>query len=307
MIIGRPFSLPRGRNVEAAPVSGYPIDFTSKARSSEWPPAELPQLQRRLHVITAQWGLGCVERYLDGDGDEWLAGAVGAARHLAAIQGPGGGWVHRAPMSHTFSLQPPWLSAMAQGEGASLLVRVAALAGEEELAPAARRAVAGLCEAPSPAGLVATLGSGAFPQEYPTAPPSHVLNGGIFALWGLRDVAIACEDGALGERYRAGVDTLEREIDRWDTGRWSLYDLLERPLPNVASPAYHQLHIDQLRAMDALEARPRLAAAADRFEAYADSRVNRARAVGTKVGFRLAIPRNRLLAGRLPWDPSRRG
>ena len=72
---------------------------------------------------------------------------------------------------------------------------------------------------------------------------------------------------------------------------------------NVASSAYHHLHVNQLRAMALVTGDHRFDAVAARFEGYLDSRLNFACAFGRKVLFRVVVPRNRLLANRLPWSP----
>ena len=265
-----------------------------------------------MHVATAQWALGCYERFLHGDGEEWLAAAIAAGDYLVSDQRRGGrddgAWLHQLEMPHTYPIDPPWISAMAQGEGASLLARLYLRTGEERYAEAAARALKPLAIPTAEGGVLVRLPDGGpFYEEYPTNPPSYVLNGGIFAIWGLLDVGLALgRDDLVGE-FDASVDALARNIDRWDTGYWSLYDLFPQPLVrNVASSAYHALHVTQLRGMQLIAPRAELAEAADRFEAYRAQRRNAARAFAVKSAFRILIPRNRLLAHRLPWGSSRR-
>lgn len=305
----RSFSLPMGRRVEPHGIAGYPIDFSVKASSPSLTPWWLNGPQEPLHVAVFQWGLGSYERYLTEGDERWLEVALEAGRRALETQHRGGrldgGWLHRSPFKHTFPLGTPWMSAMAQGEGASLLVRLFLETGDEALAEAARRALGPLRVPSGGGGVRAQLGGRPFPEEYPTKPSSYVLNGAIFALWGVRDVAVALDDSEAKAEFESGVDTLAASIDRWDTGYWSRYDLFPHPLVNVASSFYHQLHISQLRAMTVLSPRPALAAAADRFEAYAASPAKRRRAFGAKVLFRLAVPRNRFTAYRLPWSPPR--
>jgi hypothetical protein len=190
---------------------------------------------------------------------------------------------------------------MAQGEGASLLVRLHAETGDGRYAEAARRALRPMRVPSTDGGAWAPLDGRAFPEEYPTDPPSFVLNGAIFALWGFRDVAVGLGDGDAAGAFEAGVDTLAASIDRWDTGSWSRYDLHPHRVVNVASAAYHELHVTQLEAMNALVARPELAAAAERFARYAASPALRARALAQKALFRAAEPRSALAARALPW------
>ncbi len=302
------FNPPIGRNWSPGEqVHGYYIDFTLKPVSAEWPPVWLEPLERQLHVATAQWGLGAYERFLDGEGEAWLEAARKAGDHLLEIQERGGsrdgGWLHRAPMPHTFRLDPPWLSAMAQGEGASLLTRLHLQTGEERYAEAALRALKTMELPVAAGGTLAEFEGQPFLEEYPTEIPSCVLNGTIFAIWGLHDVGRGLGDAAAMDSFERTTTALAALISRFDAGYWSRYDLYPHLKPNIASPAYHLLHIRQLTALDRLSPRPQFQPVIDRFEAYRDSKANRRRAVAAKVVFRLGNPRNQLLAHRLPRRP----
>jgi hypothetical protein len=286
----RTLVLPVSERMEPGALRGYPIDFRTKARAADEMPAW------RLPASAIQWALGCYERWLAGEGEVWLQAARSTAEQLVTRQEPGGrldgGWLHHEPLAHTYRLSAPWLSALPQGEGASLLVRIYQQTGEERFADAARRALRPLERPVADGGVFALLDGDPFPEEYPTDPPSYVLNGAIFALWGFHDVAIAFDDSALGAEFERRVDALSRSIHRWDTGRWSRYDLFPHPVPNVASGAYHALHTNQLRAMNILAPRLTLASTAERFAAYSASRAHRSEAFARKVAFRLLVPRN---------------
>ena len=284
---------------------GYPIDFTVKAASPDWPPPLIVNHPEPHWQDIFQLGLGCYERYLREGDERWLEAAVSAGRHALEGQQRGGrldgGWIHHEPFPHTFPMATPWHSAMAQGEGASLLVRAYRDTGEEVFADAARRALHLLSVPTAEGGVQALVGERPFPEEYPTQPPSLVLNGGIFALWGLHDVGLALGDSQAARTFTEGVDTLAAEIHRWDLGYWSRYDLFPHPVVNVASSFYHDLHVNQLTALNRTAPRPELQRAVERFRGYAASRGNCARAFGHKVLFRMAVPRSRRLAHRLPW------
>jgi peptidoglycan/xylan/chitin deacetylase (PgdA/CDA1 family) len=300
-----------GSRVRAGELGGYYVDLRFKAEEPRWPPPWLPPREFRLHVYAAQWGLGCFERHLMGEGEEWLAAARGVGEYLIGEQERGGphdgAWLHGMSMPHTYLLRPPWISAMAQGEIASLLVRLYRETGEERFAAAALRGLRLLAVPSSAGGARALLGGGPFLEEYPTNPPSFVLNGGIFALWGLYDVGIGLDDPDATRDFADGIETLARNIGRWDTGYWSLYDLFPHPLPNVASTAYHGLHTTQLRAMQLIIPRPEFERTLARFESYSRSRLNVGRAFALKSLFRIIVPRNRVLAHRLPWSEAQRG
>lgn len=307
----RSFSPDIGRNWDAEdPVRGFYIDFSFKAESPEWPPSWLPGLSEQLHIATVQWGLGAHERFVDGQGERWLEAARQAGDHLIEIQQRGGpqhgGWRHFFPMPHTYRIDPPWLSGITQGEAASLLVRLHRQTGEQRFAAAARRALLPMSVPVAEGGVLAELGGGPFVEEYPTNPASFVLNGAIFALWGVHDVGVGLGDEQALERFEALTSALAANLRRWDTGHWSLYDLYPHPLPNIASAAYHLLHIRELEVLDRLSPRPELREFSERFQEYRSSAAERRHSTTRKVAFRLVVPRNAALSHRLPWNTATR-
>ncbi len=195
-------------------------------------------------------------------------------------------------------------SGLAQGEGASLLVRLHLETGEDRFADGALRALAPLSVAQDEGGVRGDLGGHPWPEEYPTTPQSHVLNGAIFALWGFRDVAVGLSDADAGRAFETGLDVAGGESASVRHGHWSLYSLFPHPIRNRASSFYHALHVSQLTAMGQLAPRPELAPVRDRWQGYSDSALCRRRAFAHKAVFRLLVPRNRVLAHRLPWNRS---
>ena len=103
-------------------------------------------------------------------------------------------------------------------------------------------------------------------EEYPTDPPCHVLNGFIFALWGVLDLYRATGDGAAGEMYRGCVDTLRKNIGQYEGMYWSKYHVFTKD--NV-SPDYHLIHVMQLQVIAELNSDTVLADTAKRWAGYA--------------------------------------
>ena len=299
--LSRSFGAPYGRNVEPDGVRGYPIDFRGKANQLRMWPGFHEAPGSELWVGAIQRGLGCYERWLCGEGEAWLQSARVTADLLVREQQEDGSWVHTFDYPHTFALRAPWTSGMAQGEGASLLVRLHAETGEERYLAAAVRAAERLHVSSADGGAAAPLDGTLVPEEYPTQPASLVLNGLLFGLWGLRDVAVAGGDERAQAAFDGGVDAVVRSIGRWDTGSWSRYDLFPHRVTNVASMAYHLLHITQLDATGRLARRPELVAVAWRWAGYADRRALRLLTFGRKALFRMAEPRNARVARVLPW------
>jgi heparosan-N-sulfate-glucuronate 5-epimerase len=303
---GSHFRLQIGQNIEPGGVRGYYIDLTEKARAPEWSPERTFSGTHRF-ISLGQWGLAAMDRYMAGEGERWLAGAVAAGEHLVAEQvrsGPRrGAWEEPEAIWHTYRLRGPWISGMAQGLCASLLVRLHLETTRGEFAAAAVLASAPYRVPSEEGGFRARLPDGrGFPEEYPTRPASYVLNGAIYALWGLYDVHVGLGDSDAGHAFDATVDALADNLHRWDLGYWSRYDLYQHPLiVNVASTSYHLLHINQLRVLARMTERCEFDRIAQRFARYAASRVHRARALAHKIAFRVVVPRNRVLVERLPW------
>ena len=124
--------LPLGPAIAPRGVRGYPIDFRVKAQAQRWPPQGLSSPSDH-YVSLAQYGLGCYERYVMDEGEAWLAAALRVGRYLVQHQDSDGSWLNHRPFKHTFPLKAPWPCGMAQGEAASLLVRLHLQTGEPEI------------------------------------------------------------------------------------------------------------------------------------------------------------------------------
>lgn len=248
---------------------------------------------RANHVTIAQLALGAWQRR-DEDG-RWLEVFAEGAAWLAASLEEDGGLPYLFAMPHTYTIDPPWYSAMAQGQAASVFVRAALTLGDDRFAEAAERVILPLTAEDS--SVVVRTPEGPVLQEYPTRPPSHVLNGWIFALWGLYDVA-ALSDGAgpsgreARRAFLEGTAALVRRVDLYDAGLgWSRYDLYPHRLVHVASPFYHSLHVALLEATADLSGEQALRDKAAAWRTAAGRLPLKTAAVARKVAFRLVYPR----------------
>jgi hypothetical protein len=283
-----------GSFVRGDPSSGYYNDLRGKATAHADPDrarralaAMLTDRVRFVPVAVAQLGLGAWQASKENPG--WEKAAFEAAEQLAAMLDEEGRLWHRFPLEHTYTLQPPWCSAMAQGQAASLCVRVGFDHDEPALIKAGWSALRPLLERAD--DLVRETPNGPVLQEYPTEPASHVLNGWIFALWGLYDFACVGDRRAASE-FDAGVRALEQRLRLYDVaGRWSRYDLYPHPLAHVASPFYHRLHVAQLEAMNVLADGSPFEDRIRKWSVTAMWTPRVGRAVTRKVAFRMLRPR----------------
>ena len=213
---------------------------------------------------------------------DWLAVHLEPNAHGLAV------WNHHFNWEYRDTLRTPWYSALAQGQGISVLVRAHKESGDLRHLDAARQAFASFQQPIDKGGVAFTDESGdLWFEEYIVFPPTHILNGFIWALWGIYDYFLATRESSAHELFSRGVRTLLHNLDRYDLGFWSLYEQSGTRLPMVASGFYHQLHIVQLRVMHALTGEEAFARVADRWENYARSSTKRMRALFYKSAFKL--------------------
>lgn len=283
-------------NAVALDPHAYHIDLRDKVTKARPTPAaaldSLTSAPRSANPVSVlQLGLGALQL----GGHEQLPLVAGVVAWLERTVDDRGLLPYRFPMPHTFALDPPWHSALAQGEAVSLLVRAAQALERPELVELAVRVAEPLLDPASP--LVASTPEGPVLQEYPTDPPAHVLNGWLLALWGLHDLAGTPAAGSGAARRAAvafadGATAVVARIDRYRTPvGWSLYDLYPHPLPNVASPFYHRLHVAQLQRQAELAPDPRLCEVAEEWRRAAIVPGPRALALARKAAFRSVRPR----------------
>src|SRR5262249_926149 len=144
----------------------------------------------------------------------------------------------------------PWYSGLAQGQGISLLLRAHKETGASQYLSCAKRALAAFDVDVRDGGVYYEDQDGnLWFEEYIVFPPTHILNGFIWALWGIYDYLLVTGDAHVKELFGRAVKTLRESLPRFDTGFWSLYEQSGTKLPMIASPFYHALHIVQLRVM----------------------------------------------------------
>jgi hypothetical protein len=198
-------------------------------------------------------------------------------------------WNHHFDWEYRDKLSAPWYSALAQGQGISVLVRAHRESGDPRYMDAARAALASFLRPTADGGVAFTDDTGdLWFEEYIVSPPTHILNGFIWALWGLYDYALVTKEIAVQQLFARGIRTLLHNLNRYDLGFWSLYEQSGTRLPMVASAFYHRLHIVQLRVMFHLTGEEAFAGVADRWQDYSHSRLNRARAALYKAVFKLS-------------------
>lgn len=271
-------------------LAGYFNDFTAK---TDWtgevdeqglPVCVLADGTRVRFVTTiVQKAIGHWDKWLlaqsELDKDEFLK----ICWWLVAIQDDQGGWPVWSDLG--LSLPSPY-SAMTQGECISAFVRAWKLTDDEQFVKAAQRALELLIR-PLDIGGPAVVESGElYLEEMPSYPRSSILNGWIYALFGIRDFWLAFDDSRAWSLFNRSLDTLKHHLSDFDAGFWSFYDTSGR----MASLYYHNTHINQLKALIMVDASPEFVALRDTWITYQRNRSNRARALWTKALQKLRNP-----------------
>jgi hypothetical protein len=243
-------------------------------------------------IAIAQWGLANYNRFCETGDESRMQKTIKAADWLCTNleQNSHGLWVwnHHFDWEYRDTLKAPWYSGLAQGQGVSLLLRAHAHADNEKYLQAAERAFIPLTRLVTVGGvLIEDEEKNLWIEEYLVDPPTHILNGFVWALWGVFDYGLVRGDAAAKDVFERGVRTLIHNLSRYDTGYWSLYEQSRTRLKMLASPFYHRLHIVQLRVMARLTGHNLFNEVADRWERYTQSGANRTRALLEKSVFKL--------------------
>lgn len=160
-----------------------------------------------------------------------------------------GAWLYHH--DSVFGIKAPWVSAMAQGEALSVLARAYAITHQADYMDVGNKAITLFERDVLSGGVVRRLNNGGlFFEEVPSDPPSYILNGFLYALFGLYDwKSIAPEPAQT--LLASGLNSLNQVLKQYDLGYWSRYD--RYPGRNhAASFAYHDLHIAQLEIINHL-------------------------------------------------------
>jgi heparosan-N-sulfate-glucuronate 5-epimerase len=262
--------------------------------------AGIPQLNYRGKIglqhnpiAIAQWGLGNYNLFCHGESEDRKKKFIAASDWLCAHleRNAFGCWVwnHNFNWEYRSMLHAPWYSGLAQGQGVSLLLRAYRATGAASYLDAAEKAFGSFLKSTGDGGVTFTDTRGnTWFEEYVVSPPTHILNGFIWAIWGVYDYFLATESVTARNLFAQAALTLRENLARYDLGFWSLYEQSGTLLPMVASPFYHRLHVIQLRIMHRITGDEVFASYADKWEGYARSRAKRARALCYKSAFKLA-------------------
>ena len=287
-------------NAQVDELGEYYMPFTAKADYSGPRDASgIPLLDYRGSlgvqynpIAIAQYGLGNYNLFLrTGDPGRRQKFLAVADWLTAKLEQNGDGlwvWNHGFDWEYRTTLRAPWQSALAQGQGISLLVRAHLETDRTHYIDAAHRAFQPFLKPVEEGGVTLVDDSGyKWFEEYVVAPPTHILNGFIWASLGVHDYFLSTHEPSAKALFEEAVRTLVSNLPRYDIGFWSLYEQSGTRLRMVASPFYHRLHIVQLDVLFRLTGEKVFQQYATRWDGYRRNRLRRTMALAYKAVFKL--------------------
>ena len=214
-------------------------------------------------ITIFQYGLGAYDLYLETGDVEYKNKFLNVVKWTTENQNTDGSW-------YAFGWQntdKPY-SSMAQSEGASIFCRAYKELNDEQYLKRAENAMLFMLKPIEKGGCSRYSGDYLFLEE--SMIIQTILNGMMFSVWGLYEVSLISNNQELKENLDKSVNTLEVILQKYDCKYWSEYDLDG----HIASPFYHDLHIEQLKVMYKLFEKEVFLKMQNRWEMYRNKRIN---------------------------------
>ena len=234
-----------GKCFVSGELKGYYNDLTGKISwNGPQDNAGVPLTQfsdgRKVYFPTtiAQKALGHYDIFLISKDDAHLREFLNLCEWLVNNQDRKGGWSLQIYKEVTYS-------AMSQGEAVSCLVRAYNITNDERFLESTKRALKLMLNPIESGGCTYYYNEDIYLEEFPSKDKNTILNGWIFSIFGIYDYYLLTRDKGIEKVLNRTISTLKKSLALFDSGFWSYYDEKK----NIASPFYHDLHINQLQAL----------------------------------------------------------
>jgi len=263
-------------------LGGYYLDYTLKTKyPGPFDEKGVPMLNYFGDIgiqynpdAIAQYALGYFEKYSENRDNAYkeifLKQANWFVDNLRERDNGISVWEYNFDFEYFKKLKKPWYTSLGQGHGISVLVRAYLLTKKTIYLDTAKKAFLAFQYLTNVNGGVKYIDEHGcvWFEEAIINPPTHILNGFIWALWGIYDYWLTTKDGIAKNLFDEGVKTLKKNLHKYDKGFWSTYDLAKTELPGIASWYYHNLHIAQLKIMHKLTNEKVFLEYAEKWEKY---------------------------------------
>ncbi|HRP93748.1 MAG: hypothetical protein IT276_16585 [Ignavibacteriaceae bacterium] len=240
-------------------------------------------------TVVIQYAFGIYDNLYQGNfGDAELKGKfLKMAKWLetSSVDVKGGkGWFINIEYNPEYKLDNSWISAITQGQAISVLTRASLLDITRNYEQLAEDALGPLKFEVKDGGLINFFNSIPVFEECPTPhKPMVVLNGFIFALFGLYDLILLNGSETAKQLFAQGIDSLNKILPFFDINNWTQYYLFDYPHKYYSSFTYHILVTEQLKALYYLTGDINFLKYHEKWNGYSKSYINRTRALIKKV------------------------
>ena len=201
-------------------------------------------------VNIAQYGFIIHQFWLENNREDYYDVLKGCLEILITLESieENGIFFRENHDSDRYNLPKNWVSAMAQGECLSFYLRMYQCMNDAALLEKCHLIFKAMMVPVSENGVKASDENGFhWLEEYPSTPSSYVLNGFIYALFGIQDYFRVTSSEVAKKELVIYFKTLDHNIKKFDAGFWSYYDLQYKELVKF----YYQknVHAPQMQAM----------------------------------------------------------
>ena len=243
-------------------------------------------------IAIAQYGLGNYNLFLSiGEKSyltkflnvaDWMTNSLELNEHGIHV------WNHHFDFEYRDTLKSPWYSGLAQGLGLSVLIREYLETNDSKYLEKNKKAWISMTKNVAEGGVLHIDSNGYYwIEEYIVDPPTSILNGFIWAIWGVLDTHRFLNIKGAKRLFDRCIKTLDKNLHKYDNGYWSLYDNPQLKLDNLASPFYHKLHITQMQILWEITNNPRFKEFEKRWIGYESSLIKRNKAFIYKCIFKI--------------------
>lgn len=272
-----------GKCYSKTEIKGYYNDLTNKVSDktildSEGIPINttIANIEAYFPITIFQYGLGLYDLYILEGKVEYLKKFVNIANWAIENMEANGMWDCMGKVKDNVHFTQ---SSMCQSEGCSLLLRAFLETKDKKYYAAAKKAIDFMLIDVKNGGTTTYDCNKIIFQEYVSHDELSVLNGWIFSIFGLFDFSLITSEKKYKETLEKTLQTLKKMLDKYDKGYWSNYDLKG----TIASPAYHDLHIKQLKLLYELFGIKEFKIYAEKWEKYQYRKFNKIRAMILKI------------------------
>ncbi len=244
-------------------------------------------------IAISQWALGNYNLWIKNNNKDnylkFIKGANWLVDNLNRNSDNIHVWQHKFNWVYKEDLINPWHSGLAQGQGLSVLCRAYKETNEAKYYHSLEKVYQSFLVDVQNGGVTFTDKRGdIWIEEYiMKREPTHILNGFIWALWGIYDYWLLTSNKEVKFLFDKYSKTIKNNIDRYDIGYWSLYELSNLKINMRASIFYHKLHIVQLKILSNMTKDKVFLKMSKHWSKYQNERKNVIKATIMKIFFKI--------------------